>query len=197
MKIVGLTGGIGSGKTWVSSLFSKLGVPVYISDLEAKMLMHKNGQIKQSISKLLGNEAYLEGQLNKEFIAKKVFENKDLLNQLNAIVHPAVALHFKEWYNKQEVPFVIKESAILFEIGGDKKCDKIILITAPVNERIRRVQLRDKTSEEAIKKRIDNQWPDEKKILLADYVIDNEIKVNTIEQVNKVYKHIMAIRCKC
>ena len=81
--VVGITGGIGSGKTWVSSLFSELGVPVYISDVEAKILMHKNNQVKQSIVKLLGDEAYLEGQLNKEFISKKVFENKDLLNQLN------------------------------------------------------------------------------------------------------------------
>ena len=188
--IVGLTGGIGSGKTWVSSLFTDLGVPVYISDIEAKKLMHTNIGVKKAIIELFGSEAYKKEQLNRDFISKKVFGNKQLLDQLNAIVHPAVASHFKDWYQKQKAPFVIKESAILFEIGADKKCDTTILITAPVAERILRVQQRDHTSAEAIQQRINNQWSDEKKIPLADYVIENIERKNTITQVNDIFKRL-------
>ena len=195
--IVGLTGGIGSGKTWVSSLFKDLGVPVYISDEEAKKLMHTNEQVKQAIIELFGDEAYINKKLNRDFISQRVFVNKDLLNQLNAIVHPAVAIHFKDWYKQQTSPFVIKESAILFEIGGDKKCDQVILVTAPVSERIRRVQLRDNASAEAIQRRIDSQWTDEKKIPLANYVIENVEKPSTVAQVNAIYKRITEIVLKC
>lgn len=195
--VVGLTGGIGSGKTWVSSLFANLGIPVYISDEEAKKLMHTNIQVKQAIVDLFGDKAYINGHLNRDFISKTVFDNKKILSQLNAIVHPAVASHFKDWYTSQTTSFVIKESAILFEIGADKKCDKVILITAPISERIRRVQLRDNASAEAIKKRMDNQWPDEKKVPLADYVIVNTLKINTITQVDEIYNRIIEITDKC
>lgn len=195
--IVGLTGGIGSGKTWVSSLFAKLGIPVYISDEQAKKLMHTDTKVKQAIIVLFGEEAYINGQLNRNFISKTVFNNRKMLDQLNAIVHPAVASHFKDWYGSQSSPFVIKESAILFEIDADKKCDKVILITAPISERIRRVQLRDNASAEAIKKRMDNQWPDEKKVPLADYVIENTLKINTITKVKEIYTHIIEITDKC
>lgn len=195
--IVGLTGGIGSGKTWVSSLFLELGIPVYISDIEAKNIMHTDPKVKKAIITLFGNEAYNNKKLNKDFISKKVFTNKELLNQLNAIVHPAVANHFNIWYNNQKVPFVLKESAILFEIGGHKKCDFTILITAPVTERIRRVQQRDNTSVEAIKLRMGNQWSDEQKIPLADYVIENLDREQTISQVNTVFKDIITKIDKC
>lgn len=195
--IVGLTGGIGSGKTWVSSLFSELGVPVYISDIEAKKLMHTNSTVKKAIIELFGDQAYEKGKLNRGFISQKVFNNKALLKKLNAIVHPAVADHFMDWYSNQKSTFVIKEAAILFEIGGEKKCDATILVTAPVEERIRRVKQRDNISAEAIKQRINNQWPDKKKIPLADYIIENIERKKTIERVNLIFKRINALADKC
>ena len=189
--IIGLTGGIGSGKTWVTSLFSDLGIPVYISDKEAKNLMHTNAKIKQEIKELFGDKAYLNEKLNRDFISQKVFDDKSLLNQLNAIVHPVVADDFEHWYNKQTKPFVIKESAILFEIGGNTKCDKVILITAPIKERISRVQIRDTVSVETIKKRINNQWSDEKKIPLADFVITNTMLEKTKQNVNELHNILL------
>ena len=195
--IVGLTGGIGSGKTWVSSLFEDLGIPIYISDIEAKKIMHLNKEVKNSIIELFGDQAYEEGQLNRGLISKKVFNNKDLLNQLNAIVHPAVDSHFKNWYTNQKSPFVIKESAIIFEIGAEKKCDATILITAPKEIRIQRVQKRDSISVEAIELRMNNQWEDEKKEPLANYIIENINKEETILKVKEVYNSILSTNYKC
>jgi len=195
--IVGLTGGIGSGKTWVSSLFEDLGIPIYISDIEAKKIMHLNKEVKNSIIELFGDQAYEEGQLNRGLISKKVFSNKDLLNQLNAIVHPAVDLHFKNWYANQKSPFVIKESAIIFEIGAEKKCDATILITAPKEIRIQRVQKRDSISVKAIELRMNNQWKDEKKVPLANYIIENINKEETLLKVKEVYNSILGSNYKC
>jgi len=189
--IVGLTGGIGSGKTWVSSLFKDLGIPVYISDIEAKKIMHNDVNVKKAIINLFGDEAYLEDKLNRGLISNKVFKNKSLLNKLNAIVHPAVAAHFDLWYRSKKSYFVIKESAILFEMGGENKCDLTILITAPIEERIRRVQLRDNSSVDEIRERINNQWSDIKKVPLADYVISNVLKEETICRVQEIYKSIV------
>ncbi len=185
--IVGLTGGIGSGKSFVASIFENLGVPVYISDIKAKELMHSNLIVRNQIINLLGEEAYHEENLNRKWIAKQVFSNKELLQKLNAIVHPAVAKDFSVWYENQKSPFVIKESAILFESGGYKKCDKVILVTAPKSLRIERVIQRDNTSEHDVKKRIDNQWEDSKRIPLSDFVIENIKREATMNQVRNVF----------
>ncbi len=184
--IVGLTGGIGSGKTLVCSLFNDLGIPVYISDIEAKKIMNTDNKVKQAIINLLGSESYTDKLLNRSYISKKVFNNKELLQRLNAIVHPAVAEHFDNWYKEQNAIFVIKESAILFETGIQNKCDYTILVSTPVEERIQRVIARDNTSIKEVKARINNQWTDQKKVPLANYIIYNNLKINTIKRVLEV-----------
>ncbi len=190
--IVGLTGGIGSGKTLVSSYFEALGVPVYISDIEAKKLMEIDKETVASIKKIFGEDSYSNQRLNRKFIASQVFTDKHKLNKLNAIVHPAVAKHFKTWYSKQKFDFVIKESAILFETGGEKQCDVIILVTAPLQTRISRVIQRDNTTEEEVKLRIKNQWDDEVKISRSDYVVTNIDKVATKNKVKELYQLLKA-----
>ena len=190
--VVGVTGGIGSGKTWVSSLFQDLGIPIYISDIEAKKLMHSDVKTKNSIIQLFGKEVYVDNQLNRALISEKVFVDKSLLNELNAIVHPAVALHFDQWYKAQNTPFVIKESAIIFELNAQNKYDKIILVTAPEKVKLQRIQERDAhVSVTAIKQRMNNQWGDEKKIPLSDYVIENTDKHKTLLRVKEIYKFLI------
>ena len=190
--VVGVTGGIGSGKTWVSSLFQDLGIPIYISDIEAKKLMHSDVKTKNSIIQLFGKEVYVDNQLNRALISEKVFVDKSLLNELNSIVHPAVALHFDQWYKAQNTPFVIKESAIIFELNAQNKYDKIILVTAPEKVKLQRIQERDAhVSVTAIKQRMNNQWGDEKKIPLSDYVIENTDKHKTLLRVKEIYKFLI------
>ena len=145
MKIIGLTGGIGSGKTTVAKMFSELGIPVYIADTEARKLSNRSKVIRRKLIDLLGQEAYIENRLNRTFVAEKIFNDTDLLKAVNAIIHPKVASHFKRWVKKQQGPYVIKEAAILFENGGYKQCDKTILIVAPEALRIERLLARDQS----------------------------------------------------
>ena len=146
MKIVGLTGGIGSGKTTVANFFKELGVPVYIADDAGKRLMVTSEEVKTAIVELFGENSYLEGNLNRKFIADQVFNSSEKLTQLNKIIHPAVAKDFQNWLKDQKSTYVIYEAAILFESGGYHKCDLIILVTAPKAERLKRLQKRDHSS---------------------------------------------------
>ncbi len=187
MKIIGLTGGIGSGKTTVAYMFKDLNVPVYIADLEAKNLTNSSKRIKQKLINLLSEDAYVREELNRKYVADLIFNDESLLKKVNNIIHPEVAQHFEEWIQKQEGPYCIKEAAILFENGGYKKCDLTILIIAPVEERINRVINRDKTTKIAVKERIKNQWSDEKKKKLADFVIENIDLNKTQEKVKKIH----------
>ncbi len=173
MKIIGLTGGIGSGKTTVAQLFSELGVPIYIADTEAKKLMDSSKVIRRKLVALLGEDAYSGTKLNRKFVADKIFNDKFLLDAVNAVIHPKVAAHFKKWVSKQKATYVIKEAAILFENGSYKNCDMVILVTAPKQMRINRVMARDNTSKAEIEQRMNNQWSDEKKLKLADIIIEN------------------------
>ena len=173
MKVVGLTGGIGSVKSTVAGFFVELGVPVYIADIEAKHLTNTSKVIRKKIISLLGKEAYNKEGINRRYVADKIFNDKSLLEGVNKIIHPKVALHFKRWLLKQTEPYCIKEAAILFENGGYKSCDYTILVTAPTSLRIKRVLERDMTTELEIEDRISNQWDDEKKIPLADFQIEN------------------------
>ena len=192
MKVVGLTGGIGSGKTTVASFFKELGIPIYIADIEAKKLMNDNLDVRSKICELLGDKAYDNDQLNTLYIADQVFSNKNLLQRLNKIVHPAVGIHFEKWKNNQKSPYVIKEAAILFENGGYLKCDHIILVTAPQEIRINRVLNRDDTTREKILHRINNQWSDVRKIPLSDYVITNINMTDTKAQILKIHLALLA-----
>lgn len=190
MKVVGLTGGIGSGKSTVANFFEELGIAIYIADDEAKRLMNDNKLLQQEIIKLLGKDSYKEGKLNRRYIADIVFNDAKKLAQLNSIVHPAVAKHFDLWKNKQKGDYVIKEAAILFENDGYKHCDYTILVSAPIEIRIQRVLERDNTTKKDILARMNNQWKDEQKIQLADFVIRNTDLGNTKAQVYKIHKKI-------
>src|SRR5690554_835775 len=172
-KIVGLTGGIGSGKTTVAKMFSELGVPVYISDIEAKKLTDSSKVIRHKMIELLGDETYLGQKLNRKFVADKIFNDKQLLEAVNGIIHPRVASHFKKWTSKQQTPYVINEAAILFENGRYKEFDLVILVTAPEKLRISRVMSRDNVTKREVEQRMKNQWSDEKKKKLATICIEN------------------------
>ena len=174
MIIVGLTGGIGSGKTTVAGFFEDLGIPVYIADDAGKRLMRESKDIRDQVQAIFGPSSYSGNEPDRKYIASRVFSDSDLLARLNNIIHPAVAEDFKEWCNSQDTAYVIYEAAILFETGGYKKCDLSILVTAPFELRIERLQQRDKSTREEIQQRMDNQWSDEKKSELADYIINNE-----------------------
>lgn len=191
MTIIGLTGGIGSGKTTVAKIFKSLGVPVYIADKEAKKLMRRSKVIKRELVELFGDNAYVNGKLNKPFIAKIIFNDKAYLEEMNAIVHPKVAKHFNKWLLKQKASYVIKEVAILFENGGHKNCDLVITVTAPKAIKMERLLKRDDTTREKIQAIMDNQWSDAKKIELSDYVIENIDIDNTISQVEKLHYSIL------
>jgi len=191
MKVIGLTGGMGSGKTTVANFFKELGIPVYIADDEAKSLMNTSAEVKSKIIGLLGVKAYPDGILDRKYVAAQVFNSTEKLEKLNRIVHPAVATDFENWKNSQNSPYVIYEAAILFEKGGQKKCDAVILVTAPYEERIKRLKSRDKSSEEDIEARMKHQWSDSKKRKLADFEIKNSILRNTWEQVRKLHEIIL------
>ncbi|MCK8524006.1 dephospho-CoA kinase [Aquimarina sp. D1M17] len=190
MIVVGLTGGIGSGKSTVAKMFSTLGIPVYIADVEAKKLMNTDEILKKQIIDLFGSNAYIDGQLNRNYIAGIVFNNAEQLDKLNAIVHPAVARHFMAWKEKQKSKYVIKEAAILFENEGYKQCDFTILVTAPKEIRILRVLDRDKTTREEVISRMNNQWEDDQKIPLADYIVPNIDIEKTENQVSSIHREL-------
>ncbi|WP_054850707.1 dephospho-CoA kinase [Olleya sp. ITB9] len=190
-KIIGLTGGIGSGKTTVANFFKTLGVPIYIADTEAKALMNRSKIIKRKLIKLFGEQAYIDDKLNKPFVASQIFSNQDLLQQMNAIVHPKVAKHFANWVKKQSTAYVISEAAILFENGSYKKYDYIITVVAPKEVRLKRVLKRDSSSKEKVEAIMNNQWSDNQKIELSDFVINNTNLETTKLEVGKVHKKIL------
>ena len=193
MKIVGLTGGIGSGKSAVLSVFSSFGVPCYESDSRAKILMHEDLELIHQIKTLFGDDIYEDDQLNRSKLADIVFTDKSKLESLNALVHPKVKRDFQSFVNQQNAAYVIKEAAILFETGGAKDCDATILVTAPEKLRIERVMKREKTDVKQIKSRMNHQWSDKKKILLADYVIDNIDWDKTLKKINEIHQKLLAI----
>lgn len=173
-KIIGLTGGIGSGKSTIAKHIEQLGIPVYIADLEAKKILETVVVIDKIID-AFGENILENNKIDRTKLSKLVFENPEKLKILNSIIHPEVALHFKNWVaENQNFPIVIKEAAILFESGSYKDCDKIILVTAPKEVRIQRVMKRDNLSREAIESRIANQWSEERKEKLSDFIIINQ-----------------------
>lgn len=191
MIVVGLTGGIGSGKTTVAGFFKDLGIPVYIADDAGKRLMKTSPEIKQQIIDLFGESSYAGDIPERKFIASKVFSDSKLLEKLNKIIHPAVEEDFKNWVNDQSSAYVIYEAAILFETGGYKNCQFSILVTAPEDLRINRLQKRDDSSREEIQQRMNNQWSDEEKSQLADFIITNEDLGHTKQQVEHIHDKIL------
>ncbi|MEZ2414049.1 dephospho-CoA kinase [Muriicola sp. E247] len=196
MKKVGLTGGMGSGKTTVAKMFKELGIPVYNSDLEARRIMNENTEVRKAVEALFGATAYENDQINRAFIAKKVFGNTALLEELNKVVHPAVRKDFRDWADRQSAPYVIQEAAILFESGGHEYFDHMILVTAPKKTRIIRIKQRDQLSEKDILERMKHQWSEKRKKTLADYVIHNSDLLGTNKKVRKIHEELIKTRVK-
>ena len=182
-KIIGITGGIGSGKSTVSKFIEELGFPVYDSDFWAKELVNIDENLKSRIIELLGEESYDEnGKYNRKFVAEKVFENQELLLKLNQIIHPAVKIHFENWVNAQNAEFVFKETALLFELKLNESCYQSVLVTADENIRIKRVMDRDGRTYREVKEIIDKQMPEVDKVKLADFVIQNNTDLDTLKE---------------
>lgn len=189
-QIIGLTGGIGSGKSTIASYFKSLGVPVYIADDEAKKILFLP-EVAQEVEAAFGKEILTDGKPDKAKIATLVFNNQEKLIQLNSIIHPKVAQHFKSWVkgNYGRI-FVLKETAILFESSSYKDCDAVILVTAPKEIRIARVMIRDGISREKVLERMANQWDDDKKAALSDYVINNSNLESAKAEAYNIYEAI-------
>lgn len=193
MKIIGLTGGIGSGKTTVLKMFKELGCATYVADIEAKKLMNSNAVLISQIKQLLGDEAYVNNSLNRNYIAKIVFNNKEKLAAINALVHPAVREDFQNFVNKSTSKIIIYEAAILLESGSDKLCDFIITVATEIDERIERVLKRDNVTKEQILERMQHQLSDEEKAKRADFVINNSDIFNSKTQVSTIYNILMKL----
>ena len=189
--IVGLTGGIGSGKTTVARFFNELGVPIYIADDEAQKLMTESPLLKRELIALFGPKVYENGQLNKLLISESIFKDKTTLKAINNIVHPVVAIHFNKWLGLQESPYVIKEAAIFFENGSYKSLDAIITVVAPEECKIRRIMQRDIKSKKQIKAIMNNQWSDKKKIKMSDFVIENTNLKQTKLLVKEIHEKLL------
>lgn len=187
--IVGLTGGIGSGKTTVANYFAQFpNVAIYTADVEAKKLMNSSQSIQKQLVKEFGTDAYVNEKLNRNYLSKIVFKDKSKLDKLNAIVHPEVKKHFQEFVNKhKQASYILYENAILFETQSHVFCDVIITVTAALQTRIERVMLRDQVSKEAVLDRMKNQWDTQKKVLLSNYVIENEELQITKNLVKKIH----------
>jgi len=182
-KIIGITGGIGSGKSTVSKFIEELGFPVYDSDFWAKELVNIDKNLKSRIIELLGEESYDEnGKYNRKFVAEKVFDHQELLLKLNQIIHPAVKIHFENWVKAQNAEFVFKETALLFELKLNESCYQSILVTADENIRIKRVMDRDGRTYREVKEIIDKQMPEVNKVKLADFVIQNNTDLESLKE---------------
>lgn len=188
----GITGGIGSGKSLACQIFRILEIPVFEADLEAKRLMDRDPEVRTQLIELAGPEIYKDSEmLDRPRLAELIFNNSRLLQQVNGVVHPAVRQAFSDWAEQQAAPYVLMEAAILFESGTYRSLDFSILMTAPEELRIQRVMKRDGTDREQVISRIRNQWPEEKKIELADFIITNDESTFLTMQVLDVHKKIL------
>ena len=187
MKRIGLTGNIGSGKTTLASCFEILGIAVFNADKQAKLLMNKDVNLKQSLIAEFGKEVFLNNELNRKYLSKLAFNDDLVLKRLNALVHPVVQDAFEKWSIQQSGAYVIKEAAILFESNTYQSLDAIICISCPEEIRLKRILKRDDLSEKDVRQRISHQWAEEKKISLSDYVITNDNSSLVMPQILSVH----------
>lgn len=190
MIIIGITGGIGSGKSVISKLLITMGYPVYDSDAEAKKIMQSDIAVIKELQLEFGENTYINDQLNKQHLAREVFANPERLKALNTIVHPAVKRHFQAWTKQQSSPVIFLETAILFESGFNSETHKVILVTAPLDIRIERVVRRDQCSHEQVMQRIAQQWTEEAKALKSDFIIVNDGLHSLIKQTEKIISEL-------
>lgn len=190
MKRIGITGGIGSGKSYIAKIIEQMGFPIYNSDLRSKELTLSNKVIREGLISLFGEDVYINSELNKKLIASKIFSDDILREKVNTLIHPIVREDFYEWSLKQESRIVFNEAAILFETGAYRNLDATILVCAPHELKIKRVTERENCSRESVIIRMNKQWPDEKKVELSDYVIVNDEQSPILNQIEKVVEKI-------
>lgn len=191
---IGLTGGIGAGKTVIARIFSTLGIPVFNSDEEGKRLLAEDQQIRQRVTEVFGERAYVQGRPDRKFLAEAIFADKEKRDRLNAIIHPAVHQSFSRFVGQNaDAPFIINEAAILIETGAYKNLDALILVTAPDDLRIARVRERDGVSSESVIQRMEAQWPQEKKRDYAEFVIDNDGKKPVLPAVLQIFNALTRV----
>jgi len=191
---VGITGGIGSGKTTVCKVFETLGIPVYNADTQAKMLMNTDPELKATLQDYFGSGIYHDDILVRHQLAEIIFNDQAALEMVNSWVHPAVVRDFEHWCTLQTSPYILEEAAIIFESKIAYRFEKVILVTAPDDIRVERVCARDHVTPEIVRKRMINQWPEEKKIALADYIIYNDNVHLIAPQVIVVHKRLLGIK---
>ncbi|MGK2862822.1 MAG: dephospho-CoA kinase [Chitinophagaceae bacterium] len=191
MLRIGITGGIGSGKSTVSRIFEVLGIPVYYADAAARRLMNENQELKKKIISLFGNESYKDGELNRPFVASLVFNNKEKLEQLNALTHPATILDATKWMQLQFSPYIIKEAALIFETGSSEHLDLVIGVYTPAPLRIQRIIKRDNVKKEEVLQRMNRQINEDIKMRLCDFVIINDEQQLLIPQVLQLHKLLL------
>jgi len=193
--LVGITGGIGSGKTTVLKHFMALGIPAYEADKEAKRLMNKDAELISKIKEKFGDQSYIDCQLNTKYLSDTVFKDKQKLEELNALVHPAVRKDFKNWAENQNSKYVVYESALIIEYNQQEVFDEIILVTAPKKTRIERVKKRSNLSENEIKRRINKQISDNSKSKYVNYIIENinkrQLKDNILDINHNILNNIL------
>lgn len=191
MKKIGITGGIGAGKSIVGHVLEAMHFPVYYSDQESKKLVDFHPQIREDLQNLLGNEIYLDNTLNRVFLAEKIFKDAEIRQKVNAIIHPHVRLGFEKWATAQQSKLVFNEAAILFETGAYKIMDATILVTAPLKVKIQRVQSRDRITKEQVLERMSNQWTDNQKIPLTDFILVNDEVRPLLSQIEAVIEKLL------
>lgn len=195
-KRLGVTGGIGSGKTTVCRIFKVLGIPVFVADTVARELMQNDQDIRTELKLITGNDLYISGSLDRKELARLIFNRPDLLRRVNAVVHPSVLRRFDEWASEEVAPYVIMESAILFEAGADTLLDRVVTISAPVEERIARVMGRNDLSREEVIGRINNQLEDEEREEQSYYVINNSDNEMIIPEILKIHEDMLRLSGK-
>jgi dephospho-CoA kinase len=196
MLKIGLTGGIGSGKSTAAKVFEVLGIPVYYADDAAKQLMNAEGPLKQQIQKIFGATAYRNGQLDRKYVADIVFKKPDKLQLLNALVHPATINDAQKWMQRQRTSYAIKEAALIFESGAQQQLDYVIGVYSPTPLRLQRTMQRDGITEEEVMARINKQLDETSKMQLCDFVIINDEEQLLIPQVVEVHKKLLALTDK-
>ena len=187
--IVGLTGGIGSGKSTVGRLFRLREVPVYMADIEAKKLLDSNRNLQEQLVRLLGEDIRSKNGIDRPLMARKIFADKALREKVNAIIHPAVGRDFKEWYQMQRAPYVLREAAILYESGSHRDCHRVIVVHAPDALRISRVMQRSNLIREEVQQRMASQMPQQEKMKRADFLIANAEDIPDMEALGQYYRH--------
>jgi len=192
MLKIGITGGIGSGKTTVAKVFEVLGIPVYYADEAAKEIMYKNEPLKQQLIFHFGKDTYVDGKLNRKHLSSIVFADKEKLELLNSLVHPVTIADAEQWFRQQQSPYVLKEAALLFESGAAEGLDYIIGVTAPVAVRIKRVMDRDGVTADEVKRRMQNQIDETIKIRLCDFIIHNDEQQMILPQILKLHEELLS-----